>query len=212
MILLQDKLSIVLVGSFNPAILTPQWIARNALGYEVGQQFQVQMLAPVIGFGAMPQYTFDGITYIPNFQNITFQLANLDNAGRERVASTIATILEQLPHTPIAGIGFNFGFSLPNPNDSVLSLLNASNELAEAFPNGATTVNRNWGNTLTWEESIVSVQAQLDNEVVLIDVNIHHNVTTANDARQIIIAPNSYDKYYQAAISAISGLTSQTLE
>src|SRR4051812_38105477 len=56
--LVQDKLTIVLVGSFNPAILTPQWIARNALGYPEERQFQVELLTPVAGIGGMPRYSF----------------------------------------------------------------------------------------------------------------------------------------------------------
>ena len=212
MILIQDKLSIVLVGSFNPAILTPQWIARNALGVEAGENIQVQMIAPVVGFGAMPQYSFNGITYTPSFQNVTFLLANLDVQGREHVATTIAAILEQLPHTPVVGLGFNFGFTVTTPTETLLNLLSPSGELAESFPDGATTVGRNWGNTLEWGNSIVSVQSQLDNEVVSVDVNFHHNVTSANEARELIIEPNSYAKYYDAALLAIQGLTNQQLE
>ena len=37
------KTSLVIAGSWNPAILTPQWIANKVLGLPTGQEFNVEV-------------------------------------------------------------------------------------------------------------------------------------------------------------------------
>lgn len=207
-----DKQTIVLAGAFNPAILTPQWLARNALGYADARQFQVEMHAPVVGIGGMPRFTFDGISYAPNFQAVSFFLAGLDTAGRQRVTETIGKVLELLPHTPMTGLGFNFGFEVEQPAAEMMDYLRANTAMAEALPNGAEIVARSWANTFSWQGALVTYQCSLQGTNVSVDANFHYGVARAEEAQRILQEQNSYAKHFDAAVAVASALTRQQLE
>ncbi len=210
--LIQDKLTIVLAGNFNPAILTPQWVARNALGYEGDRQFQVEMLASVVGIGGMPRYSFDGLSYAPNFQSLTFFLAGLDEAARQRVVHVASTVLGTLPHTPVSGVGFNFGFFVRNPSDQLLEMLQTSLPMMEALGDEAAVVSRLWSNTVRWRESLVTVQCQQDGGQVQIDVNIHHDVSSAEEAGRFLARQDCYQEAFAVAVDAVRRLANEQLE
>lgn len=210
--LIQDKLTIVLAGNFNPTILTPQWVARNALGYDADRQFQVEMMAPVAGIGATPRFSFDGISYAPNFQSVMFFLAGLDAGQRQRVVDAASRILRTLPHTPVSGVGFNFGFLVRNPEGQLLDLLQTSLPMMESFGEEAAVVSRLWANTVLWKGSLVSFQCQLDGGQVHIDANFHYGVNSAEEAGRVLARENAYQESYDVAVDAASRLSGQRLE
>ena len=213
MILLQEKSTIVLAGAFNPAILTPNWVAKNALGYEKDRAFQVQVLAPVGGaIGVAHRFSFDGISYSPTLQNVMFYLDGKNIDECDRAAKVAARILDELPHTPILGVGFNFGFVVKDPSPALLDLLQGSAELAGAFPGGAQVVSRGWSNALTWLDSLVTIQCHFDGSIVNIDANFHHGVIAATDASLVLKKADSYKAHLNAALAAASALSQQDLE
>lgn len=210
--LIQDKLTIVMAGAFNPAILTPQWIAKNALGYAADQQIQVEMMAPMVGYSASPRFTFDNISFAANYQSLTFFLANLSPAGVARVCHTAGALLEQLPHTPLGGIGFNFGFKVESPSADLLALLCVHDGMTVAFGDDASVVNRGWSNTIRVNDSLVAFQCQLDGADVSIDVNFHHNVASAVEAAALMRKADIYAEQLATVVEAVKALTGQELE
>jgi hypothetical protein len=211
-----DKLNIVLVGAFNPAILTPKWIAQNALGYGPDQAFQVEFVAPVTGFGGVPTFTFDGIAYSPSFQSVTFHLANSNTMeARQRVLSVVVSILSKLPHTPVQGVGLNFGFTVPNPTAQLQALAKAHDELSEALSNGESDgeiVARSWSNTVTWKGALVTMQLLASGPSVSIDANFHYNASSAAAAVEALQGDGVYELHFNAAVAAATSITGQELQ
>lgn len=210
--LVPEKLTIVVAGAFNPAILVPPWVGRYGLGYPPQQTFQVEMLAPVAGIGGMPRYSFDGISYSPNFQSVTFYLAGLDTPGCQRVVDAVARMLRELPHTPVSGIGFNFAFNVAEPDEALLQLLSSHAGMIEAFPGGGEVVSRSWSNVVAWQGALVTVQCQRDNAGVLIDANFHHNTTSAVGAAEVVSVADCYQRYFNAAVGLAQSLSGQQME
>lgn len=208
---IEDRTTLVLAGNFNPAILTPQWIAKHCMGYQEQQEFQVEMLAPV-GGGIPARYLFDDFSYAAAFSNVTLHLNSADVALAERSTEIAACILEKLPHTPIAGVGFNFGFSVAEPTDTLLQLLTTCDPMTDAFPGNPEVVKRQWGNTIQWDDALVNINCGLAGGEVTISFNFHHSTSSAPEATAILRSENAYKKHRDAAIAAAKALTHEDLE
>lgn len=148
-------------------------------------------MAP-IGFAAAPRYSFEELSYEPSFQRFTLFLHHEVEASNVTAVAAVARILELLPHTPITGIGFNFGFSANALSGRLEALMRAENGLAPLFDENTLLVNRSWSNAFTWQRSLASVQSQWDGQEAVVDINFHYEINSATEARQILIAEDAF--------------------
>jgi hypothetical protein len=206
-----DRTTVVLAGAFNPAILMPQWIAIHGLGHPAGQDFQVEMLAPVGGTG-QARFAFDGIAYSAGFKNFMLHVDGAQVAQSERAVLAVANVLSQLPHTPVTGIGFNFGFLVEEPAAALIALMTTHDGLTDSFDGDSEVVVRRWGNTIKWEQAIVSIDCELAGGQAIVAFNFHYSTDSASAAEQILRSSGVFDKHQQRAIAAAQTLTGQQLE
>jgi hypothetical protein len=205
----RDRFTIVIAGAFNPAILVPPWIAKNVLTAPLGENFQVQVHTPITGIAPLPRFTFGGLSFSPSFQNLTFFLEDSDAAGCERVCDAAARILELLPHTPIAGLGWNFGFTDDHPSVQLLQLLQTSSRVTDALGAGATTVGQSWANRCNWEAALVTALAEMKGDAVTLDMNFHYAVESAAAAQAILAQQGVYARHQSAAERIAAALTQE---
>lgn len=179
--LLPEKSTLVVVGAFNPAILNPGWIAKNAMGLAEDRPVQVEMLTPVnLVVSAPPtRYVFDGISYSVTSQRLAFHFEGLDEAGAVKVVRVVRRIFELLTHTPVNGIGFNFGFSADRPSEKLRALLATDVSLLDFFGENASIAIQKWANTIQAGDELISVACAFDSESLSVDVNAHRNLSDA---------------------------------
>lgn len=206
-----DKTTVVLAGAFNPAILLPQWVAVHGLGHPAGQDFQVEMLAPIGGAG-QARFAFDGIAYSAGFKNFILHVDGAQVAQSARAIVAVANILSQLPHTPVAGIGFNFGFLVEEPSAALLALMTTHDGLTDSFEGDPEVVTQRWGNTIKWAQAIVNVDCELAGGQATVTFNFHYSTDSAKTAEQILRGVSVFEKHQQRAIAAAQALTGQQLE
>lgn len=208
---IEEKTTVVIAGAFNPAILRPQWVAVHGLGYPENHEFQVEMLAPVGGAGST-RYNFDGFSYSAGFKSVTLHLKSTDFAQCHKSLLGVANVLTQLPHTPVAGLGFNFGFVVEDPPAELLALLATHDEMTDSFAGDSEVVTRRWGNTVKWEGVLVNIDCELAGGQATIAFNFHHSTTSANEAEKILKTDGVFEKYFERAAMAAKALTGQDLE
>ena len=194
-----NKTTVVIAGSFNPAILSPQWMGKNVFDPPVVGDFPVEVMTQVLGAGTPTRFNAPGLSYSPSFQGLTLYLEGLDSAGCQRVCDMAARILNLLPHTPVTAVGFNFGFRDANPGIDQLRLLSISPTFAEALGDGAEVVGRNWLNVATWGAAFVTLQTGIRGSEFVVDLNFHHPVTDAAAAEAILKQPDVFEKHRAAA-------------
>lgn len=94
--------SCVVIGRFNPAILTPAWIIKEGIlpagETEVGQ-----------GVGGNVAFRLAGILWQPTLTKLE---VHTDTEGSDP-GTFVAEVLSRLPHTPIRAVGNNFTTELP---------------------------------------------------------------------------------------------------
>lgn len=209
--LIPDKTTVVLAGAFNPAILTPQWVAVNGLGHPAGQEFQVEMLAPIAG-GGQQRFTFEGLSYTAGFKQVMLHLQDVEGEPNTRAIRALANILAQLPHTPVLGLGFNFAFSLDEPTAQFLGLLTVHDGAASTFPGNAGVVARRWGNLVQWEDCLVNIESEVAGAQAGVSFNFHYAVSSAAQAEAILRRPNVFGVHRERAVAAATAITAQALE
>lgn len=196
----------VIAGAFNPAILTPQWVAVQGLGRPENEAFPVEMLAPVGGPG-FARISFGGFSYTATFNAVTLHLNETDIPQCEIAVKAAANILAQLPHTPVTGVGFNFAFLTEQPSKELLRLVTAYGRLTDSFPDSPEVVARRWGNTIKWDDALVSVDCELVGSQATISFNFHHSVSSANEAEKILRHNDAFQKHLLRANAAANALT-----
>jgi hypothetical protein len=119
-----DKWSIVLAGSWNRAIFTPNWMAKYL--FEESQEssekreLKVEVEVPVIpALGALVFTIADLRIQVDSQKAIITPKLCTDKVLR--LAETVARrILKTLPHTPLQAFGINFVFVETDPTPEVL--------------------------------------------------------------------------------------------
>ena len=98
-----DVSNLVIVGSWNKDIFTPEWVKEYILD---GQDFRV--LFPMNSLNSLKFDIDNKYSFAINLNRLEFQLHDSsDGASREMIA-TARKLLRCLAHTPIATFGVNF--------------------------------------------------------------------------------------------------------
>lgn len=186
-----DKTNLVIAGAFNPAILTPQWILQHVMGREPGEEIPVELLAPINGTGPT-RFTFEDFSYTPTSQRLVVYLGALDEQAANERVSRVARILELLPHTPIAAVGFNFAYSSDEVSEAAASLFPTFPELLDVVNEGAEVVVRSWGQTIRLGDEVLGATAKLTGTVL--DLGLNFQVSTVSIS-QVIELLRSQDAF-----------------
>lgn len=178
---LPDETSIVAVGAWNRAILSPEWIARHGMGHNDPVNYELEL--PVGGFGLPPRFVLLDLRFcvFPNrfeIRPVTQTLACLDLAER-----TLRAILNRLPHTPVQGVGFNFGCDADAPGDQTLAPLNAVNDLDVldfAYEVTETTLT----SSISFEGRVLNLSRSFSGGKLNLRFNFHHSFSSAAAAAE----------------------------
>lgn len=207
-----ENTTIIVAGSFNPSILSPSWVGQHGLGYDPNKEFQVEFLGPVSGFGAAPRFSFDRFSYSPNFQSVTVHLAGLPADICQRNAQVVRKILQQLPHTPVTGVGINFSFKSDHAGETFLALFPNSDAQLATFDQDVTIVRRVWGNEIEWGRCLMRTTCSLNAAEGRADFNFHYTTTNALDAASVLQEPTVFALHRERAVSAANALFGEPYE
>lgn len=197
--LIHEETSLVLAGAWNPAILTPPWVLEYGLGKALDGTNRYQAFLPA-GFGLIfeaPRYVLDDLTFSvrPDSLIITPK-SEADNAlaSAEDVA---AKMLDQLKHTPVAGVGHNFGFREQDPQSAMLGIFTrARQDLADEIPAGwepaTTAIVASFTNVA--RNVVVNVQRSFEGGAIIVKINFHHAVSNAEQAVSVLKGTNGYSR------------------
>jgi len=193
---LEENVNLVIAGAWNPAILMPNWISEQAMRGAPGENFQVQVELPVMNLGLngqRPRFAFRGISVSSDPAALTFKLAYDDPAQVDLSISTAANIIELLSHTPVSGVGFNFGFEFTEPSADLLSTFGGTTFLPEAATDAdAALVRQEWTGVIKDGIRLINVSASLEAGIVRFNINVHTEVRSAQAAVDALRVQNLF--------------------
>lgn len=205
---LEETISLVVAGAWNPAILTPNWIAERAMNRQVGANFQVQVELPIpnLSFGgARPRLAFEGISVAAEPHALTFRLAYDDVVRADLGVTTAASILDLLSHTPVSGFGFNFGFEFAEMNQALIDTFSGTAFLAEAVPDDdAVLVQQGWTGTVRTGQRLVTASTMYEGNRVIFNINVHTEVQSAAAAAAALRTENLFVTIKEQALAVVN--------
>lgn len=103
-----DAFNINCVGSWNPAIFTPEWVKENIASdgtQEVIMAVQMDKLN-----SSPPRISVDAVHLYPSRQNLIIDSHEFDDNTVALCVEKLKVVAKLLPHTPITDLGFNFRY------------------------------------------------------------------------------------------------------
>ncbi|MCD4825605.1 MAG: hypothetical protein K8S55_13500 [Phycisphaerae bacterium] len=160
--------NVVVVGYWNPAILTPAGIAKRLFGLEEGTPILVEV--PMGGL-ASPRVKYDDLTVTAEGGRLVVNVDKPIFANLEKAKMVAVRAINDLPETPFKAAGFNVRYRISEPSDELLAgtetgidaLLSDSSFIIQAK-----ILNR----SLTWEEGVVNLTLHSEPEAK-IEMNFH---------------------------------------
>ncbi len=206
-----EQRTLVIAGSWNPAILSPNWVAKEVLQVAAHTDFQVGMQVSINDPSQPVGFQFEGISYAPALNVLVFQL--LPDLEHQKSIEAAAKILELLPHTPITGIGFNFGFLVVDGSTDLLRTFSSGSRIPGFLddPN-AELVKQGWGATVATNGRLVNMTCKLEGGSVVIGFNVHLEVDSATAASAVLRIPNLFDEITADVTSIVESLTQESLQ
>ena len=109
---------IVLAGSWNTKVFAPAWIGNDRLT----KAPELRIEFALVGHEFDRRFLFDNLALAVSERRLSVTPAALTVDNLRRAEEVARKILEELPHTPLTGVGVNLRIVLTEPVDKILEL------------------------------------------------------------------------------------------
>ena len=119
MLPLASEWSIVIAGSWNLAILNPEWLAKKIFCKD-----EVEVELVLVGTRPTIRIRSGNVVFFPSSTRVSISCKEASAAALEEVEAVAVKVLKELPVTPLSGIGVNFAFRAEAPTEALLDCFN----------------------------------------------------------------------------------------
>jgi len=200
------EIDTVVVGRFNPHIISPPWLAKESI-IATGETVQAEIA--VAGKAIAFRFRTGDLTWQVDFNRLMISAEKLLDT-----ATIAAKVVEKLPHTPLTAIGSNFRYRcnlsqwkgrLPKLDDVGVDQLKEYGDVQSV--GWKASINRPDGATLNVEVSLEPGQSL--SPMLTANVNCHRQV---NDAKMLIAAAQRFEDDRQSSATLIESLLREKVE
>jgi len=186
MIIHDTSTAIVIVGAWNPAILSPEWLVRWAFARQQGEQVQVQM-----EFSSTPKssptFTIEQIVFIPSETKLIVRPERSTEELVARAELAAQRVLENLPHTPIRAFGENFEFTEEHASEADLLTFQFDDQFSNSPElEGLERNEISIMDSYHADNHLVRLTRTLKGNSLNIKLNFHYDTPSAARARELI--------------------------
>ncbi len=160
--------TLVIAGSWNHAIINPDWISRFILP---NTELKIEIPLNVNGSFRISTddlriFTFDG--------KLNFSILKHEDSIYKKIGDLCIVIAEHLIHTPVTAFGVNYMFECSgNEQIDELMSVNDSEKISE---NGFSIMNTTIRRELKYEEKLFNLGLTKSNDNYSIDFNYHNKI------------------------------------
>lgn len=178
-----EAFSIIVVGSWNPAIFSPQWVKLNLA---TDQTKEVVMAYPMPFNPLPPRVSVEEVNIYPSPQMLAMECITYSDDALVECCTKIQKVCELLPHTPVTAVGINFRFSCTFEESaaltSVFSFPDAANIDAGKYAAVGSLVKRAFRLN---DSGVLNLGLEMDNgQDVRVEMNFHSDVTNATQVSE----------------------------
>lgn len=210
--LIPEETTLVIAGAWNSAIVTPEWIQKYGLKKAAGQEVPFQAVVPVGAgmFFEFPKFKFDGISIVVRPDAMILSQSDVSEEQMDGIETVAANTVGELKHTPVGGVGHNFGFCDEAPGVQFLeTFTNSQNDLVGAAPDGWNVTSTVLVTTLTYGDTQVNLQRSVVAGKLNVKFNFHHTVLDGAGALKVLRGEGGHKRFrenYQVAVGIITQL------
>lgn len=115
--------TIVVAGTWNKAIFTPEWVVQNVLELDNTEEVNIQVPMPTANHSL--KFNVEDFSFYVVNDRLVFELLKKEDSSYSKMIKSLRFILRLLPHTPIYAFGINFVFESERTN-KILDNINHS--------------------------------------------------------------------------------------
>ena len=179
--IIKDTANIVVLGAWNKAILTPEWVKKNI--FPEITNLQVNVPAPHIMDQASYQYNTPDLLFNINGQRFEFRT----NSSYEKTVKYTRDILRKLIFTPVTSVGINVAFSeiIENIPDSLKKRLVAEDDIENKI-NAETLISSSLSKSIQIETNHkLNITILNTSNQYIFDFNFDYNVSDIENVLNI---------------------------
>jgi len=171
--IIKDNPNIVIVGAWNTAILSPNWLRLHFPDIIKSEKIKIDA-----SFGPSSSFVFnlDDIKLFPSSNRLMIAATKKTQSTYEKVKKLAQGILELLPHTPITSIGHNIAY---NVRDNNIRILTDDHDLQEKEIYreilNKDIIARNIKHTIPSENHYLNIEYRISRDEKIIDFNFHYD-------------------------------------
>ncbi|HAJ78740.1 MAG TPA: hypothetical protein DCO75_03130 [Fibrobacteres bacterium] len=152
--------SVVIIGFWNPAILTPAGISQRL--FQLDKNTPVHVEVPLDGVGPY-RVKHDGLIVISQPNNLQIIAESAEYESLSKATSLAKRALEQLPETPVMAGGINIRYRISNPPDALIEIISCEidNFVSDE---GFKIKNRSLMRSLEWNEGTLNIEISYEED------------------------------------------------
>lgn len=181
--LVLDRCSIVIVGTWNLAIFSPDWVGKRLFPDEPEFEFGFNFTAEA---GAVTFYKMSNVVLVASAGRLGFKPLKNEDAAFNAVEESAKTVLNHLPETPIGACGINFGFDATDASlvAQVLPLVDAGAISKAQASVSSTRITR--GIEYAGGRFNFTVEHETGKPALRLDFNHHFSVGSGQEAHKAL--------------------------
>ena len=178
--------NVVILGAWNRAIFTPQWIAEFL--FEVPKNRPVEVEVP-LNVPTPPKVKHEGIAVSVGAGLLEVSAEPCDFDTLERTCACACRALQQLPRTPVSAAGFNVRYRC---DEAPVELLQAiACDIDDAISDAELRiVRRDVTRRLLWGDGVINTEIGVDESgLTSIALNFHKNSVEHSELKRWLETP-----------------------
>ena len=158
------KWNTVVLGKWNPAILTPQGIAQQI--FKKTGDFPIEVRIPLNAMGP-PMVQIEGLSISANFDRFVIDCEEGSWESLQKSNEYCRKAIEALPVTPLSAAGYNIRYEVEEPSERFLKLLKSS--LDDSISDNGLVIERGEiRRSLSWEGGNINIHITKENSYIIL--------------------------------------------
>ena len=163
--------ALIIIGAWNRAIFTPDWVAKFVFP---GEEMTIEI--PVDNIDASPRYSSKDLSVNIIGQKLVFSINNPSQENFQQMGLKAIAVCRALTHTPLLCFGINHYFQGSKNEIESTKVFDFSN-YDSLNEKGYELKSMRNQQSLQFEHHILNVIWSLENEQVTLEFNNHYNVS-----------------------------------
>lgn len=166
--------SVIIVGRWNQAILTPAGIAKYL--FKLNQPQGLEVSVPIDGISPYKvKHPEIAIVAMTEINRLRIELLIMDYETLHKAMEIGSNALKELPETPVAAAGFNVKFRSSEQETGLLDIVNSESDKVLSSRNGWKILNRTMSRSFEYQEGRLNLAVAMSDSGSEVSFNFHRD-------------------------------------